>query len=201
MQQLSGSVDEMHDNTCRILHTRMCVKLEGAVAFTKIRRCCATGRKRYKSSQSPPTNGPGVQNIRTQINYVSHSGTETNPYSHTKQPNMSPSIQERTPSPTRYENDIFALGTDLVDLPEYREAKTADLDFDGLLDPPLIVHEDLAAGCGGMVWPAGRRLAKYMLKMKKEEVQNAESMCVANATKFLCRCRVTRRPFFVRSLR
>lgn len=110
---------------------------------------------------------------------------------------MTPSIQERSASPDSVENDIFALGEDLVDLPEYREAKTAALDFDGLLDPPLIVHEDLAAGCGGMVWPAGRRLAKYMLKMKKEEVQNAESMCVAIATQNLL-CRVTR-PFLVRS--
>lgn len=195
MQQLPEAIDEMHDNNCCVLQTRMYVRLKGTVAFMKIRRCCATGRKRYNSSQSPPTNnGPAVQNIRTQINYVSHSGTETNPYSHTKQPNMSPSIQERTPSPTRYENDIFALGTDLVDLPEYREAKTADLDFDGLLNPPLIVHEDLAAGCGGMVWPAGERLAKYMLKVKKEEVQNAESMCVATPPIF-CRCRVTRRAF------
>lgn len=102
---------------------------------------------------------------------------------------MTHSVQERSASPESVENDIFALGEELVDLPEYREAKTAALDFDGLLDPPLIVHEDLAAGCGGMVWPAGRRLAKYMLKMKKEEVQNAESMCVETATqKYFVSC-------------
>jgi hypothetical protein len=31
-----------------------------------------------------------------------------------------------------------------------------------------------------MLWPAGMRLAKYILKMKKEEIRNAESMCVSS---------------------
>jgi hypothetical protein len=30
-----------------------------------------------------------------------------------------------------------------------------------------------------MLWPAGMVLAKYLLKMKREEMRDAESMCVA----------------------
>jgi hypothetical protein len=58
-----------------------------------------------------------------------------------------------------------------------------------LLDPPLLLHEDLADGCGGMLWPAGMRLAKYILKMKKEEIRNAESMCVSSYVEIsICDC-------------
>jgi hypothetical protein len=57
-------------------------------------------------------------------------------------------------------------------------ATIESIDFDGLLDNPLLLHQDLAAGCGGMLWPAGMRMAKYLLKMKRDEMRNAESMCV-----------------------
>ena len=35
--------------------------------------------------------------------------------------------------------------------------------FSGLLDPPLILHEDLRDGCGGQTWPAGMLLARFLL--------------------------------------
>jgi hypothetical protein len=89
---------------------------------------------------------------------------------------MSPSvIASRSPSP---EQDFLAFGEDFVKSPEHLAASTQSIDFDGLLDSPLLLHEDLAAGCGGMLWPAGMRMAKYLLKMKRDEIRNAESMCV-----------------------
>lgn len=90
---------------------------------------------------------------------------------------MSPSAisPARSPSP---ENDLFAFSEDFVKSPEHLQASTQSLDFDGLLDSPLLLHEDLSAGCGGMLWPAGRRLAKYLLKVKREEMRDAGSMCV-----------------------
>ena len=90
---------------------------------------------------------------------------------------MSPStIASRSPSP---EQEFLAFGEDFVKSPEHIPASIKSIDFGGLLDPPLLLHEDLAAGCGGMLWPAGMRLAKYLIKMKKEDIRNAESMCVA----------------------
>jgi hypothetical protein len=97
------------------------------------------------------------------------------PNTHQKQRKMSPSVASRSPSP---EQDFFAFGEDFVKSPEHLAASTQSIDFDGLLDSPLLLHEDLAAGCGGMLWPAGMRMAKYLLKMKKDEIRNAESMCV-----------------------
>lgn len=90
---------------------------------------------------------------------------------------MSPSATSppRSPSP---ENDPFGFSEELVQAPQYLKANTQSLTFDGLLDPPLLLHEDLAAGCGGMLWPAGMRLAKYLLKTKREEIRSAESMYV-----------------------
>jgi hypothetical protein len=98
------------------------------------------------------------------------------PFTHPKEFKMSPSvIASRSQSP---EQDFLAFGEDFVKSPEHLTASTQSIDFDGLLDSPLLLHEDLAAGCGGMLWPAGMRMAKYLLKMKKDEIRNAESMCV-----------------------
>lgn len=91
---------------------------------------------------------------------------------------MSPSTTSppRSPSP---ENDVFGFSEEFVSAPEYKQAGTASVSFDGLLDPPLLLHEDLAEGCGGMLWPAGMRLAKYLLRARAEEMRNADSMYVA----------------------
>lgn len=64
---------------------------------------------------------------------------------------------QRSPSP---ENDIFSIETPRR---ENKSATTTQLDFDGLLDPALVLHEDLRDGCGGQMWPAGRVLARYLL--------------------------------------
>lgn len=91
---------------------------------------------------------------------------------------MSPSvIASRSPSPVQ---DFLGFGEDFIEAPERLAASIKSVDFGGLLDPPLLLHEDLADGCGGMLWPAGMRLAKYLLKMKKEEIRNAELMCVSS---------------------
>lgn len=92
---------------------------------------------------------------------------------------MSPSAISRSPSPQRGHEDFLTFGEDFVKSPDHLAASVQETNFDGLLDSPLLLHEDLAAGCGGMLWPAGKRLAKYILKMKKDEIRNAESMCVA----------------------
>lgn len=66
----------------------------------------------------------------------------------------------RSPSP---ENDIFAVADFAVPPREIKAAGQTDLTFNGLLSAPLILHEDLAEGCGGQLWPAGMTLARYML--------------------------------------
>lgn len=60
--------------------------------------------------------------------------------------------------------DFLAFGQDLVEARLQRASSTTNIDFDGLLDPPLVLHEDLAGGCGGQLWPAGMVLAKYLLR-------------------------------------
>jgi hypothetical protein len=59
------------------------------------------------------------------------------------------------------------FGHDLVEQPVRKSAGTTSIDFDGLLSPPLRLHEDLANGCGGQLWPAGMVLAKYMMRVQK----------------------------------
>lgn len=56
------------------------------------------------------------------------------------------------------------IGQDFAPLPAYKEAGTATIDADGLLEPPLRLREDLSGGCGGQTWPAGMVLARHMLR-------------------------------------
>lgn len=77
---------------------------------------------------------------------------------------------DRTPSP---EFDPFAIGVDLAPLPEYKAAATAGFDFDGFLDQPLRLHEDLTSGCGGQTWPAGMVLAKHMLRYHQTDLRDS----------------------------
>ena len=59
---------------------------------------------------------------------------------------------------------LFSLDEDLIPIRPSKPAGQTSLDFSGLLDPPLLLHEDLKEGCGGQLWPAGMVLAKYILK-------------------------------------
>jgi hypothetical protein len=69
------------------------------------------------------------------------------------------------------ENDIFgAHQLDFVPPAPMKAAGVAEVDFDGVLSPPLRVHEDLKNGCGGQLWPAGMVLGKYMLRKHKDNL-------------------------------
>lgn len=76
---------------------------------------------------------------------------------------------ERSVSP---EYNPLDIGIDHTPLPVYKAAGTKEIDFDGLLSPPLKLHEDLAGGCGGQLWPAGMVLSKYMLREHREDMEN-----------------------------
>ncbi len=72
----------------------------------------------------------------------------------------------------------FAVSEDLVALRIHKVAGTTTLDFDGLLHPPLKLHEDLAGGCGGQLWPAGMVLAKYLLRRPQRDTLQGKVMFV-----------------------
>ena len=59
---------------------------------------------------------------------------------------------------------LFSLDEDLIPIRQQKPAGQTSLDFSGVLNPPLLLHEDLKEGCGGQLWPAGMVLAKYILK-------------------------------------
>ena len=82
-------------------------------------------------------------------------------------------------------NGVFAISEDLVPNREQKSAGSSDLDFDGLLNKPLKMHEDLAEGCGGMLWPAGMVLSKYMLRQDRNSLKH-KSMFVCVQLWELC---------------
>lgn len=84
-------------------------------------------------------------------------------------------MASRSPSP---EFSPLAIGEDLTPLPTYKAASTASIDFSGLLNHPLKLHEDLKTGCGGQLWPAGMVLAQQMLRHHRNSLKDAR-MCVS----------------------
>lgn len=65
------------------------------------------------------------------------------------------------------------INEDLIQAPAQKSPTITSLDLDGLLYPPLNLHEDLKEGCGGQVWPAGTILARYMIR-KHSDLANKE---------------------------
>lgn len=65
------------------------------------------------------------------------------------------------------------IGRDLTPLPEYKAAGNTAVDFSGLLENPIKLHEDLKSGCGGQLWPAGIVLAKHMLRYHRNKLGKA----------------------------
>jgi len=72
------------------------------------------------------------------------------------------------------ESGIFTVSEDLVVSIPRRSAGITIIDFDGLLSTPLELHEDLKNGCGGMLWPAGMVLSKYLLRSHKASLAGKE---------------------------
>ena len=87
------------------------------------------------------------------------------------------------------EADALCVSEDLVQPRARKAAGMTELDLDGLLAAPLRLHEDLAHGCGGQLWPAGLVLVKYVLRLRRRqqagepvgpgpELGDDSSMCV-----------------------
>jgi hypothetical protein len=72
------------------------------------------------------------------------------------------------------DSGMFAISEDLVASAFRKSAGIATIDFDGLLSIPLKLHEDLKNGCGGMLWPAGMVLSKYLLRNHKHSLVGRE---------------------------
>ncbi|RYP04334.1 hypothetical protein DL764_004527 [Monosporascus ibericus] len=79
-------------------------------------------------------------------------------------------LLNHTPSP---ELSPLAIGEDISPLPTIKSAGTTEVDFSGLLTKPLRLHEDLAQGCGGQLWPAGMTLARHMLRYHRDDLRKS----------------------------
>jgi hypothetical protein len=83
------------------------------------------------------------------------------------------------------ENDVFGVSQDLVPPAPMKAAGASEIDFDGLLSPPLKLHEDLKNGCGGQLWPAGMVLSKYILRKHARELAGKEMYVKRNLIKII----------------
>jgi hypothetical protein len=72
------------------------------------------------------------------------------------------------------DNSVFGVSEDLVPNALKQSAGVSQVDFDGLLSPPLNLQVDLKDGCGGQLWPAGMVLSKYMLRKHRSDLIGKE---------------------------
>ncbi|KAI5240859.1 hypothetical protein E4T42_08245 [Aureobasidium subglaciale] len=65
-------------------------------------------------------------------------------------------------------NGVFDIGEELVPVREQEHIGVMTVDLEGLLQTPLRLEEDLTKGCGGMLWPAGMVMAKYLMRQDRD---------------------------------
>lgn len=71
------------------------------------------------------------------------------------------------------DSEDFTIGEDFVASPEHQAPQTSRIYFDGVLQPGVVLHQDLANGNGGQAWPAGIALTKYLLRKKRDEMRGS----------------------------
>lgn len=73
---------------------------------------------------------------------------------------------------------MLEVSEDIVESPAHKAAGTSLISIDGLLEPPLQLHEDLKEGCGGQLWPAGMLLTRYCLREDRLRTMRSSTMFV-----------------------
>ncbi|KAF7587513.1 hypothetical protein BBP40_007158 [Aspergillus hancockii] len=66
----------------------------------------------------------------------------------------------------------FDVSESLVPVRVPKKVGHTEITFDGLLEKPLTLREDLKEGCGGQLWPAGMVLAGYLLRQHRSDFRN-----------------------------
>ena len=79
---------------------------------------------------------------------------------------------------------VFTIPEELVPSRNDECQPTISLDFDGCLNPPLILKQDLKEGCGGKTWPAGMVMAEYFLRCKLDTLQSKTMFVRSRLTAF-----------------
>ncbi|KAF3388489.1 Protein-lysine N-methyltransferase EFM6 [Penicillium rolfsii] len=77
---------------------------------------------------------------------------------------------ERSSSPEPDFDAPFNVSASLAPPRIIKPAGTTTTTFDGLLQEPLLLKEDLKNGCGGQLWPAGMVLSKYLLSQHSKDM-------------------------------
>lgn len=75
----------------------------------------------------------------------------------------------------------FAISEDLVPSTIKRPSQTVTLDFNGLLNPPLLLQTN-EKECGGQLWLAGIVLAEYLLGNKMDELKGKTMFVRSNGS-------------------
>ncbi len=86
----------------------------------------------------------------------------------------------------------LSISEDLVPSIPQKQSQTVTLDFDGLLQPPLLLQTN-EKQCGGQLWPGGMVLARFLLQHRMD--------VLVGKTMFVVRFDVSFRPLVLGSIR
>ena len=79
-------------------------------------------------------------------------------------------------SDSESEDLIFGVSEDLVPPAVIKSAGISEVDFNGLLSPPLRLQEDLANGCGGQLWYVDRGASPFSVKQQSSKTSSQECL-------------------------
>ncbi len=94
-------------------------------------------------------------------------------------------MAEKDDSSPTSELSNLSISENLVPSIPKKQSQTVTLDFDGVLQPPLLLQTN-ESQCGGQLWPGGLVLAKFLLQHKTD--------VLPGKTMFVVRSDVSLRP-------
>jgi len=91
---------------------------------------------------------------------------------------------DHEPAKSLDSEEEFLISEDLVPSTPKRQSQTVALDFNGLLNPPLLIQTN-ETQCGGQLWPGGMVLAEYLLQHEMGQLAG-KTMFVVRSDVYFC---------------
>jgi len=91
---------------------------------------------------------------------------------------------DHEPAKSLDSEEEFLISEDLVPSTPKRQSQTVALDFNGLLNPPLLIQTN-ETQCGGQLWPGGMVLAEYLLQNEMGQLAG-KTMFVVRSDVYFC---------------
>lgn len=98
-------------------------------------------------------------------------------------PLVSPSMADEMHTSVPLDLADFTVSEDLVPSIPQKKSQTVTLDFDGFLQPPLLLQTN-EKQCGGQLWPGGMVLTRFLLQYRRNDLSGKTMFVVRSDVPF-----------------